>query len=317
MKIGIVGAGIAGLACAARLKESGIDSVLFDKGRRPGGRLSSLSLDVGDWDFGAQYFKPFSNDFAAQVARWQDARLVAPWPDGPDGALVGVPTMGALVAALCQDHDVRFSAQVQRIESDGLGWYLSGPGLCDGPFAGMVIAVPAEQAAPLVSLHDLDMAREAAAAKSRPCWTVMAGFAEPLPGLPHYIRDSGAIAWASRDNSKPGRGPHECWVIQASAEWSQTHLEQDREIVAPQLLAAFAESIGAILPEPTFLKAHRWRFGLSYGQRGRTLWNPRLRLGTCGDWITAPMIEGAWRSGVDMAGQVIETLAPAATRAAG
>ena len=161
------------------------------------------------------------------------------------------------------------------------------------------------------------MAREALAARSLPCWTVMAGFAEPLPGLPHYIRDRGAIAWASRDNSKPGRGPHECWVIQASAEWSQTHLEQDREIVAPQLLAAFAESIGAILPEPTFLKAHRWRFGLSYGQRGRTLWNPRLRLGTCGDWITAPMIEGAWRSGVDMAGQVIETLVPAATRAVG
>lgn len=317
MKIGIVGAGIAGLACAARLKENGIEAVLFDKGRRPGGRLSSLSFDGRDWDFGAQYFKPHSDDFAAEAARWQEARLVAPWPGGPDGALVGVPTMGALVAALCQDHDVRFSAQVQRIESDGLGWYLTGPDLCDGPFAAMVIAVPAEQAAPLISLHDLDMAREAASAKSHPCWTVMTAFAEPLAGLPDYIRDSGAIAWAARDNSKPGRGSQECWVIQASAEWSKAHLEQDRDVVAPQLLAAFAEATGAVLPEPTFLKAHRWRFGLSYGQRGRTQWNPRLRLGTCGDWITAPMIEGAWRSGVDMADQVIETLAPAKTRAAG
>ena len=33
--------------------------------------------------------------------------------------------------------------------------------------------------------------------------------------------------------------------------------------------------------------------------------------------ITAPMIEGAWRSGVDMAEQVIATLAPAKARAAG
>lgn len=317
MKIGIVGAGMAGIACAGRLKQSGFEATLFDKGRRPGGRLSSLSLDGRDWDFGAQYFRPCSDDFAAEAAHWQEARLVAPWPGGPAGALVGMPTMGALVAALSQDHDVRFGAQVQRIESDGLGWYLSGPGLCDGPYAAMVIAVPAEQAAPLVSLHDLDMAREAAAAKSHPCWTVMAGFTEPLSVLPHYIRDCGPIAWAARDNSKPGRGPHECWVIQASADWSKANLEQDRETIAPQLLAAFAAETGVSLPQPTFLKAHRWRFGLSYGQSGRTLWNRRLRLGTCGDWITAPMIEGAWRSGMDMAEHVIDTLAPAQTRAAG
>ncbi|MFM5950285.1 MAG: NAD(P)/FAD-dependent oxidoreductase [Novosphingobium sp.] len=309
MRVGIVGAGMAGLACAARLKSSGIETVLFDKGKRPGGRLSTLSLDSQAWDFGAQYFKAGEGSFAAQVALWRQAGLVADWDGGPDGALVGVPAMASLIEAQSGDHDVRFGSLVQRIESDGLSWFLSGPGLREGPFAALVIAIPSEQAAPLLSLHDLHMAREAAAARSQPCWTVMAGFPQPVPVGLDYLADIGAIAWAARDNSKPGRQSGECWVIQAGPEWTQRHLEADRDDVASQLLAIFAAEAAAALPNPSFLKAHRWRFALSYGQRGQTLWNPKLRLGACGDWCQSPPIEGAWRSGTELAERIAATCA--------
>ena len=39
MRVAIVGAGIAGLACAERLADYQIDAVLFDKGKRPGAYL--------------------------------------------------------------------------------------------------------------------------------------------------------------------------------------------------------------------------------------------------------------------------------------
>ena len=39
---GIIGAGIAGLACAARLAAAGYAVRLFDKGRRPGGRRTDM-----------------------------------------------------------------------------------------------------------------------------------------------------------------------------------------------------------------------------------------------------------------------------------
>lgn len=308
MKVAIIGAGIAGLACAGELKAHGIDAVLFDKGKRPGGRLSTLQLDDKAWDFGCQYVKAVSPAFARQVAAWSAAGLLAPWPEGPEGAMVGTPGMNALVAAQCAQHDVRFGAQVQRIESDGLSWFLSGPDLCEGPFAALAIAIPSEQAAPLLSLHDLDLAREAASARSKPCWTVMAAFAAPLAGVPSCLQDRGAIAWAARNNSKPGRGDTECWVIQAGAEWSQQHLELDREDVAQQLFALFQAELGSALPQPTFLKAHRWRFALAFGQHGATMWNPQLRLGACGDWCMAPQVEGAWLSGVELAKKIGERL---------
>lgn len=308
MKVGIIGAGMAGLACAGRLRDFGIETVLFDKGRRPGGRLSSLELDEQSWDFGARYLKPGEGSFAAQVALWRQAGLLAPWPAGPAGAYVPVPTMSALIAAQCAEHDVRFAAQIQRIENDGQAWTLSGPGLCEGPFAALAIAIPAQQAAPLLSLHDLELAREAAAVRSHPCWAVMAAFDQPLAGLPDYLHQRGPIAWAARDNAKPGRGSAECWVIQADPEWSARNLERDRAAVAAELLALFAAEAGLALPAPTFLKAHRWRFALPYGELGKVLWNPLLKLGACGDWCMAPHVEGAWRSGVELADRIAVSL---------
>lgn len=315
MRVGIVGAGIAGLACADRLRESGVEPVLFDKGRRPGGRLSTLRLDDMAWDFGCQFLKPGNGEFAAQVARWREAGLLAPWAGGPAGAMVGTPAMASLVEAQCAEHSVQFEALVQRLERDGEQWFVAGPGLREGPFAALAVAIPAEQAAPLLSLHDLGLAREATSVRSRPCWTVMAAFPQPLAGLPDFLRDRGAIAWAARNNSKPGRGATECWVIQASAEWSQTNLEREREEIAHDLLAVFAEGLGGGLPEPSFLKAHRWRFALSYGQHGATLWNSRLRLGACGDWCVSGHVEGAWRSGVDLAERMIAVLSNAEAQA--
>ena len=37
----IVGAGIAGLACARRLVQAGVRPILFDKGRESGGRVAT------------------------------------------------------------------------------------------------------------------------------------------------------------------------------------------------------------------------------------------------------------------------------------
>lgn len=312
MKVAIVGAGVAGLACAERLQSRGIAAALFDKGKRPGGRLSTLYLDGMAWDFGCRFIKPVGNAFAQQADTWVKAGLLAPWQDGPDGAFVGVPGMNAFVAAQSELHDVSFNALVQRIERNGAGWFLSGADLSEGPFAALIIAIPAEQAAPLLSLQDLNMAREAATVRSHPCWSVMAAFDQPL-AVPAYLQDRGAIAWAARDNSKPGRGTAECWVIQASPEWSQQNMEMGREDVALNLLELFEAECGMALPHPTFLKAHRWRFALAYGQHSETLWNEQLRLGACGDWCMATQVEGAWLSGVALADKVISAFENQAT----
>ncbi|WP_411287609.1 FAD-dependent oxidoreductase [Phenylobacterium sp.] len=46
MRVGIVGAGMAGLACTGGLARQGHEVVLLDKGRGPGGRMSTRRMQT-------------------------------------------------------------------------------------------------------------------------------------------------------------------------------------------------------------------------------------------------------------------------------
>ena len=63
MKIGIIGAGLAGLKVGSELKKQGHDITVFEKSRGKGGRLANKRLDWGVFDIGAQYFTARSEVF--------------------------------------------------------------------------------------------------------------------------------------------------------------------------------------------------------------------------------------------------------------
>lgn len=312
MRIGIVGAGIAGLACAKRLSGLG-DIVLFDKGRRPGGRLTSVVTPTSSWDLGAPFFTARDRAFRAEALRWQEAGWAARWPDGPRDAMVGVPSMATLVAKQSQRFDVRFGVRVQALHRKDGRWAIEGEGMREGPFDSLVVAVPAEQAAPLLSLHDLDAARDAASLRSSPCWAVMVEFPHDIGVARHFQTEVGIFSMLACNRSKPERGKGQCWVLHANTQWSQENLECAPADVAARMLTAFAQVLDMELPAPTFLKAHRWRFSRPVEPLDKTIWNPGLQLGACGDWCRAPTIEGAWLSGVRLAESMRGALLDAAT----
>ena len=310
MRVGIVGAGLAGLGCGTRLAAAGHAVELFDKGRGPGGRLSTrraeTPLGTLRFDHGAQYFTARDPDFARQVADWARDGIAEPWPAAGAEAWVGVPGMNAPARALASGLAVRQSARIAALHRTTAGWRMRGEGVEAGPFDAVVVAVPAEQAGGLVEPWSGDLAAAAAATPAAPCWTVMAAFPERLPIADDVVTRRGAIGWAARDSAKPGRGGPECWVVQAGPEWSREHLEETPGAVAPALLAALAEvARPGVLPAPAWSGAHRWRYARS-GALGRdALWDAGLGLGLCGDWLLGPRVECAWLSGHRLAGTML------------
>ncbi|MGA1799064.1 FAD-dependent oxidoreductase [Sphingomonas sp. 4RDLI-65] len=305
MRIGIIGAGIAGLSCAAALKRRGHDVVLFDKGRGPGGRMSTRRLttasgEVG-FDHGAQFLTARDPAFVAQVDSWAQAGHVARWPDAGSDGWVGTPAMNAPVRAMADDADVRWNTRIDMLELDEAGWHLRGDGIDAGSFDAAVVAVPAEQVAPLIEPHDPATAAMARATRSDPCWTVMAAYDGRVPIDRDRLVDRNGLASAVRNSAKPGRSGPEAWVLQADADWSRAHLEDDPASVEAAILALFAAEIGAAMPSTIATSTHRWRYAKAGVPHQGPVWLADRRLGVCGDWVGGPRVEAAWLSGQALA----------------
>lgn len=307
MRVAIIGAGMAGLSCAQKLRGAGIEPVLFDKGRGPGGRMATRRAEVeGEtlhFDHGTQFFSASNSAFVAQVDSWQKAGVADIWEAAGAHAFVGTPSMNAPLKAMAATSDVRWAQRVEVIRRVDNKWHLSGEGLdhtCDV----VVCAIPVEQAAVLLTDAAPDFARFAGAVDSDPCWAAMAVFSETLE-LSDVTRGRDAVAWASRNSSKPGREGRETWVIHGGERWSREHLELSPQEVGTMLVEAFFAETGITPCETVHLTAHRWRY--STPQPGKTpasLWDAQMRLGVAGDWLIGPNVEGAWLSGQSVAAQI-------------
>jgi predicted NAD/FAD-dependent oxidoreductase len=339
----IVGAGMAGMACARTLLQAGHRVTVFEKSAGAGGRMATLDSPWGGFDFGAQYFTVRDARFnlALQAAPgvckpWsatsvrvldEHGAVVAAGLPAVEAHWVPTPGMNALVRgwaqALAGSAELLAHTRVERIEPDALHpqrWQLRTVGTdasgqptshVHAGFDGVLLALPAAQAAALLRASALapDTVAALDAVQVAPCWTLMLAFPNAMqPGLgqlgPHWNVARSThhrIAWLARESSKPGREPIERWTVQASAAWSQEHLEDDAERVQAKLLKAFAE-VTDIRAQPAFAQVHRWRYAQTVQALGRShLWDATHRIGLCGDWCLGHRVEDAFVSGLELA----------------
>ena len=310
MQIAIVGAGMAGLACAERLAGQGHVITMLDKGRGPGGRMSTrrVATIAGEatFDHGAQYFTVRDPGFRTRVDDMIAAGCVAPWVAAGADAFVGVPGMNAPIRQMAKPFAVQWGAQVTALSPLAEGWRLVTQTGLSVEVDAVVVALPAEQAAELIGPARPDLAALARATPTAPCWTVMLAFGDTLPTPVNCLRGraADALGWAARNGSKPGRTGPEAWVLQASPDWSRQHLEADADWVAGELSAALSARLEKTLPPPIACSAHRWRYARSGVEGSGALWDADLRLGLCGDWLIGARVEAAWMSGTMLAEQI-------------
>lgn len=320
-RVAVVGAGMAGLACAGALHGAGLEVAVFDKGRRAGGRLASRQMDGMAFDHGASWADARGPEFGSVLDGMARAGAIAPWPAAGPGRWAGVPGMSALARHMESQGagTVHVMRHVAHLDREGQGWMVrhldaatARPGLvtreggrCAGPFDAVLLALPAPQAAALLHGVPHPFADEADRAGMAPCWTLMLTFAEP-GGSVSLLLPGGALAWVARDSSRPGRkAAPECWVAHAGADWSRTHLEDDAATVQAALLREFEAATG-IRQAPAYAAVHRWRYALADAPLGvPALWDADAGLGVCGDWCLGVRVEDAFASGRALAAMVL------------
>lgn len=337
--LAVIGAGMAGVACARTLAQAGHRVTLFEKSPGFGGRMATRDGAFGTFDYGAQYFTVRDARFkraletvpglckawSANTIRVLDARGQVATASLPTSEThwVPVPGMNALVTRWAQplqaQQQVELQTRVTHLDRDPMNhgqWQLHTEGLAGAQhvfsgFDGVLLAIPAEQARLLLETAPQadTLAQQIDRVDASPCWTLMLAFPQAMqPGLsalgPHWNAARSThhrIAWLARESSKPGRNAVERWTVQASAEWSQEHLLDDPERVQAKLLKAFAEVTG-IRAEPAHIQSHRWLYARTLEPLGKShLWDAKAGLGVCGDWCIGHRVEDAFLSGLELA----------------
>lgn len=303
----IIGAGMAGITAARTLLDAGHTVQVFEKSRGSGGRLASKRSAMGRINLGAQSFSAEHPLFLEELCNWQQAGWVERSPTDPK-QWIGLPYMSALTRNLLGNITTHFACEVRSLSQEADGWRLYDQHQqAHGPFAQVIIAIPAPQAAALLSHCAPALAKQAASVVMQPIWMVALGFKTPLTSTVRLQQTEHNILADIIHTPLSANNPMQTWMLRASVEWSRQHLEDSAEQVIAALQAAFADVLAAPLAAPDSAFAHRWRYALGALQTPvDNLAEPQSGLYLAGDWCRHGDVDSAWYSGKQAALKIIK-----------
>ncbi len=299
-RVVVVGAGLAGVACARELRAAGVDTTVVDRGHVPGGRMAARTLWERRVDLGASYLTVSDPGFAAVVDDWAARGLAHEWTDtfialgdGEADSKPGPVRWGAphglrsLVEDLAAGLDVerREVGALEELEADAV-----------------VLAMPDPQARRLVGDHPvapvLDREWEpvlaVAARWSARTWDRVSPTGR-FDGA--FVNGDPDVGWIADDGRRRGDDAP-VLVADATAELAARHLD-DPAGAAPAAVQAVRRLLDVGKPEDVHV--HRWTFARPTGRREEpyALVEGDRPVGVCGDGGgAAPKVETAWLSGV-------------------
>lgn len=321
MRVVIIGAGLSGLIAARELTAAGVEVIVLDKGRSPGGRLATRRIGGATLDHGAQFFTVRSPAFATQVDDWQERGLVHVWnhgfttPDANDADADGYPRyvatngMNSLAKDLAVDVDVRCSTMVFAIRRDietGTVTVVIDDGTVLDTDA-VIVTTPLPQAFALMIDGNIELDE----ALFRTSYDRTIGLLVHLDG-PSALPASGGVQNPDEvfsfigDNAAKGVSAEPAVTFHANPVWSEAHWDDDNTALVEQLTAAAATWLGEAKIIERSLK--KWRLATP-----RSIWpdpcwtTANGRVVVAGDAFAGPKVEGAHNSGLAAAHALLDS----------
>lgn len=319
----IVGAGIAGLTAARRLKSNGIDVTVLEKSRGVGGRMATRRIENGVFDHGAQFITVREAAFQRLMDEWLENDVSKEWCRGfaepnrplePDGwpRYCGTAGMTGIAKYMARDIKIHRKTLVAEVRNRGNYWEVKTGSRDILHTDAIILTPPIPQSLALLEAAAVDISAATQGLLERirydPCFAVMALLDRPsnLPE-PGGLQMSGEpIAWIS-DNSLKGISPDGVAItIHAGPDFTRRNWDSEPKAVGESLAKVASDWIGAT---PKAIEVHRWRFSKPV----ETCPERCARLSTAapcilaGDSFGGPRVEGAVLSGIAAAENLLNT----------
>ncbi|MDB2384440.1 NAD(P)-binding protein [Endozoicomonas sp.] len=321
VKIAVIGAGLAGLYAADRLRRCGHSVKVFEKSRGRGGRLANKRLEWGSFDMGAQYFTARSARFQEEVERLYEKKIVKEWSFVPykveNGALlrspdnttryICLPRMNGIAHDVAYSLDIVFETHVKALVYRQGYWTLMMDDDSETQgFDWVVVSCPAEQSKALLQGCS-DLTQFITDSLHAPCWTLGLETNRAVDAEIQGVFGDELISWVSRQSSKPGyvrdKKDTDHWVLHFSPAWSLKYDEQTKQDILATGVQWLESVFQCSLEQYHYFK-HYWRYA-SLRAPIQTYSQPYLidasrQVSVVGDWCCGGRVEGAFLSAISM-----------------
>ena len=316
-EIAIVGAGISGLMAATYLAEKGKNSVIFDKGRGPGGRMSTRRFGEFRLDHGAQFFTVRDPRFEKYVQSWEKAGVAKIWCKGFSGAGDGHPRfcgtegMNYIPKWLAGQLDVRTGHKVKSVRFVNQSWHLDFEESPSVSADQLLMTSPVPQTIALLEAGQVELASSTKNYLSLisydPCIAMMVLPKDPL-SLPEHggwqINEE-PLQFVADNQLKGLPNPGQALTFHLGPQTSTEHWESEPEKLI-ELVRGELRERGKEL-EIENIQIHRWRFSQPARLHDESFLVAEgvQNLVFAGDAFAGPKIEGAALSGLSAAQAMI------------
>lgn len=316
MRVGIVGAGIAGLAAARSLQSTGHSTVVFEKSSRVGGRIETRRIGDYVFDSGATSIAPRSMAIQKPMLEELDTSdlvpvlrpiyihvglRVSPGDRGKNAQPRYAYRSGndVLPSLLARGVDVRLDTPVEEIVRHSPHRF----SILDEDFDAIVLTPPIPQTSAI--LWSLGETRPFSNASYRSCLSVLLGFDLPPPAVPYHAlldpEQRHPLTWMSIETLKsPGRSPEgsTALVVQLSPSYSQSHYDRMDEAIVEDTLDYLVRLYGNAWNAPAVSEVRRWKYSQPDSVAlFESVNGIESRVLIAGDGVMAGRVESAYESG--------------------
>ena len=314
----VLGSGIAGSTIANLLSKK-YSVHVYDKARGPGGRSSNKRFKNNlSFDHGVQYISPKSKLFTKYLQKLHKNKILKSWDEGHldftfekkplSTKYIGIRANNDLVKYNLKNIKQSFTSPIEKIDFKKYFWEITLKNKSKHQFKSLIITCPFPQLKKLAK-HYLDKNILKLKVQMQPNITVMLAFKnqKTLPISSIKFNDD-ILAWAANENSKKRfKSNINLWTLQATLKWSKKTINKyktDKSIMN-QLITRFIKLTGFEKNKIIFKKIHGWKYSYNYEKTPYlSVWNKKINLGVCGDWLNGPKVENAWLSANDLSKKI-------------
>ena len=314
----VLGSGIAGSTIANLLSKK-YSVHVFDKARGPGGRSSNKRFKNNlSFDHGVQYISPKSKLFIKYIQKLYKNKILKSWDDNHldftfekkpfSTKYIGRKANNDLVKYNLKNIKQSFASPIEKIDFKKYFWEITLKNKSKHQFKSLIITCPFPQLKKLAKNY-LDKNILKLKVQMQPNITVMLALKNQknLPISSIKFNDD-ILAWAANENSKKRfKSNINLWTLQATLKWSKKTINKyktDKSIMN-QLITRFIKLTGFEKNKIIFKRIHGWKYSYNYEKTPYlSIWNKKINLGVCGDWLNGPKVENAWLSANDLAKKI-------------